>query len=767
MAVVYGSFVTGTEALTVQNSFNYQFRLYLDYSYTQDIEKNQTTITSKIYLQKISNELTTYVFFPGTFTKAIGDSTENFTTQTSIAGSYIAQISSKTRTYTHDNEGKLGNVLLSAKYNGYGPTQTGTYQPQCSVSTTIKIPDIPRASKITSNVNTIDIGSTVKLTIGELNVATYSLKLFYSLNGATEVEVGSVNSGSYDFTVPTSLLQQLPSSTSGTLSMILKTYSGSTLIGSNIVNITVNVSQSVKPTVSLSLEDVGNVPKEWGFWVQGKSRPKGTITATAGEGSSLTDNSYYSTINSNKYYTNPFTATGVLSKAGTTTIISQVTDRRGRTNSTTKNIEVVAYSSPQLISPKVVRCDADGNEQANGTYAKVTFYYKISPLNNKNAGSTIIYWKTKNETSFENSKTLGLSNYEGSQTIVISDYNFLVSNIYDFEVTINDYYTTTKQSLFLKAVKKPQSFRPKGKGVAFNKYATDDGVFEIDEWDLIVNAKAKISENVQVGTLESKNLFNKYDEVGRYYSNYQITENYIRAITELTGQNYSTSISYVLDFEKYKGKTITLSGSWKSNGTVVGAIGIAYLNEAGGIPAWLIPSNTHGTEGKMAESALVPDTMPQIATKIALILYSNAGGASTTGDYVDYYDVQIEEGETKTIFTPHKKYGYNEQNIIPSLEIITNETYNDKPIYRLRKIVGNCPNNTKLAYNTGLKEEYPIVDYKLFATRNNQVLNIPFVALNLSDMIAGYLDNANLISCASNWDASSFYLWIDILYIKN
>ena len=30
MAVVYGSFVTGTEALTVQNSFNYQFRLYLD-----------------------------------------------------------------------------------------------------------------------------------------------------------------------------------------------------------------------------------------------------------------------------------------------------------------------------------------------------------------------------------------------------------------------------------------------------------------------------------------------------------------------------------------------------------------------------------------------------------------------------------------------------------------------------------------------------------------------------------------------------------------
>lgn len=767
MAVVYGSFVTGTEALTVQDSFNYQYRLYLDYSYTQDIEKNQTTITSKIYLQKISDELTTYVSFPSSFTKTIGDSTENFTTQTSIAGSYIVQISSKTRTYTHDNEGKLGNVLLSAKYNGYGPTQTGTYQPQCSVSTTIKIPDIPRASKITSNVNTIDIGSTVELTIGELNVATYSLKLFYSLNGATEVEVGSVNSGSYDFTVPNVLLNQLPSSTSGTLSMILKTYSGSTLIGSNSVNITVNVSQSVKPTISLSLEDVGNVPKEWGFWVQGKSSPKGTITATAGEGSSLTDNPYYSTINSNKYYTNPFTATGVLSNAGTTTIISQVTDRRGRTNSTTKNIEVVEYSSPQLISPKVVRCDADGNEQAKGTYAKVTFYYKISPLNNKNAGSTIIYWKTKNETSFENSKTLGLSNYEGSQTIVISDYNFLVSNIYDFEVTINDYYTTTKQSLFLKIVKKPQSFRPKAKGVAFNKYATDDGVFEIDEWDLIVNAKAKISENVQVGTLESKNLFNKYANNYVYYSNLIVTDEYIRASTTLTGTNYSTYVRIDLEMEQLLGKTITLSGRYQSNGTVRGHMKLRFSDDSNNVLGTDLLPDSGGISNTVEITGTIPSVAPAGATKLVLILYSNAGGASTAGDYVDYYDVMIEEGKTKTTFTPHKKYGYNEQNIIPTLEMITNETYNDKPIYRLRKIVGNCPNNTKLAYNTGLKEEYPIVDYKLFATRNNQVLNIPFVALNLSDMIAGYLDNANLISCASNWDASSFYLWIDILYIKN
>lgn len=150
----------------------------------------------------------------------------------------------------------------------------------------------------------------------------------------------------------------------------------------------------------------------------------------------------------------------------------------------------------------------------------------------------------------------------------------------------------------------------------------------------------------------SKNLFNKYGFNEKYNSSLTITDDYIRTITTLSGNGYYTYVRIYLDVNDLLGKTITVSGTWKSNGTVYGNIRLLYRDDNGNNKGTIL-EGTASLDGSIDKTVTIPSTLPNGATKIALLLYSNAGQSSVNGDYVDYYDIMVEEGSQKTSYEPY------------------------------------------------------------------------------------------------------------------
>lgn len=92
-----------------------------------------------------------------------------------------------------------------------------------------------------------------------------------------------------------------------------------------------------------------------------------------------------------------------------------------------------------------------------------------------------------------------------------------------------------------------------------------------------------------------------------------------------------------------------------------------------------------------------------------------------------------------------------------------------KKEYGLRKNLGALPDSTRTTYNTGLSSSYKITKYQLFAKRrgDEQLLSIPFINLQNTHYLSGYLDNANLISVMTDTDFSGYDLIIEVYYTKS
>lgn len=103
-------------------------------------------------------------------------------------------------------------------------------------------------------------------------------------------------------------------------------------------------------------------------------------------------------------------------------------------------------------------------------------------------------------------------------------------------------------------------------------------------------------------------------------------------------------------------------------------------------------------------------------------------------------------------------------NIVDGDRYESHISLNGTNVAGLRKNLGKLPNNSNTTYSTGLSTDYKIADYDLYAIKGNQTLKLPFLALNLNNKIAGYLDDANTVSVSTNWDASEYDLWIDIKF---
>ena len=412
---------------------NSRYSLTCEYSFTQNVSANTSTITAKVYLN--GNGYTTT---SSHWSCVINGTTVTSNKSASIGGKTL--LGSKTWTVNHASDGTCKTTISFSYKNGL--SSAGTYTTKTgSGSASITLTTIPRGSTISLNRTSATIGSdaiTVSLSRASSSY-THKVQLYFGSYSALLAEgIGT----SYTFTPNISLCSQIPNATSGTATIKVQTMNGSTWIAETNKTITLNVPSSVVPTIG-SVAATGN-NLLGGIYVAGKSTVTAKINSAAGAYGS-TIKSY--SINGAGISSSSSSATSSVLGAGSYTITGKVTDSRGRTASKSTSITVHSYYAPSL-SIDLYRCNSDGTRNDSGTYARVYINQSTHNIGNANVNAKQykIDWKKASSTSWT---TLldwtNISGYEDKWTHDLgSGWDNTVT--YDVRVSIRDSYNTVSAS---------------------------------------------------------------------------------------------------------------------------------------------------------------------------------------------------------------------------------------------------------------------------------------------------------------------------------
>ena len=345
------------------------YALQVDWSQTQDVSNNQSTITCKLYL---INDWSLSISGRSTNTCVINGTSQTFTSPAiSSTGTHL--LGTVSQNVPHNSDGTK-SVMISASFK-IQATLSGTYYDSIDASASVTLNSIARASSVSMGAGTMGTASTI--TISRASSA-FTHTLTYAFGTATGTIATKTTATSVSWTPPLSLASQIPKAVTGTGTITCTTYNGNTSVGSKTCTLKLTVPASVKPTIS-SLTAVrvdGSVPGTWGIYVQSKS--KATLTINGAVGSYGSAISSYSITGGGYTSTAASFTTGFLNTPGTITFTATVTDSRGRVSEAkTVSITVQAYSPPAFLSFESQRCLSTGAISDEGTYVRglVKFQY--------------------------------------------------------------------------------------------------------------------------------------------------------------------------------------------------------------------------------------------------------------------------------------------------------------------------------------------------------------------------------------------------------
>lgn len=342
------------------------------------------------------------------------------------------------------------------------------------------------ATQPSLSVSTVEMGKSVTINTPAVNNA-YRHTLRYAFGGASGTIATGIAS-SVSWTPPVSLANQIPSATAGSGTIYCDTYSGSTLLGTKSVSITLTVPGSVVPSAGTLSAALAEDTSGTGLYVKGMGKAKLTLSGASGAyGSSITS---YTITGGGWAATNGALTTGTLASAGNITFTATVTDSRGRKASTTRTISVIDYTKPGVAVCDVYRCDADGNRKKAGTYFAVEINASYSAITGNTLSITARY-KKQSESSYGTA-----ANVTNNGKTVLGGGNIGASTTYDVLVTVADKYNSLSIPRTLSTKSVLQSFK-RSAGAAIGKVA------ELANW-LDVAWNTRIRGNLQVdGTIST------------------------------------------------------------------------------------------------------------------------------------------------------------------------------------------------------------------------------------------------------------------------
>lgn len=357
----------------------------------------------------------------------------------------------------HNGDGtKTVGIKISVGLNagGYGSSM---------VAFDLPLPTIARASTVNDVTGTL--GSAMTININRKNSAfKHTVKYnFGSLSGTIATNVDT----SVSWTPPLNLATAMPNKTSDWGNITVETYSGSSKIGSATCRLTLNVPDSVKPTLgSITLTDsnatVKNLLNTANTFAQVMSNVKVTFNSASGAYGS-TISSYRAEIVGKNQSTNSNNGfLGMMNFNGTVTIRATVTDSRGRTsNAVDVEVTVINYFTPQ-VSFTLQRSGS------SSTTLTVTRNARIAPLTvgGKQKNKMIISFKYKEHSATNYTTDTGsaggtwttIDNLTNSRANLAATFSTLKT--YDIIGKIEDAFTSYEFLATVGTEKFPIAIRP-------------------------------------------------------------------------------------------------------------------------------------------------------------------------------------------------------------------------------------------------------------------------------------------------------------------
>lgn len=443
---------------------------------SQSIANNTSTVAWKLLL-----ETTTDGHINSTASKdwsvTINGTTYKDTNTVGIADNDTKTLASGNVTIAHNADGsKTFNYSATQEFD---ITFSGSHIGSRSITGSAILPTISRASQPscvtwpdhTQNVG--EFGDTISIHMNR-NSSDFTHTVRYQFGTSSGTIATGVGTGT-TWTIPLSLMNLLPTALKGSGTIYVDTYNGKTLVGTKYCGFTATVPASIKPTVSMKLEDVSGVGTTYGSPVQGLSKIKVTVNTTEAYSSPIA--AYAISIDGLNYSAAEFT-TKALSKSGDSPVTVEVTDGRGRSATTSYTMKVQAYARPNISLLTVHRCDEDGTENEQGEYVKATFAATITSLSSKNTAAYKLRYKKSTDTSYTE---ITLANLANAYTVSGASYIFEAdsNHSYDIELAASDRHYTTVRSTSASTAFMLMNFSADGRSIGLLKAAEKAGAIDV------------------------------------------------------------------------------------------------------------------------------------------------------------------------------------------------------------------------------------------------------------------------------------------------
>lgn len=494
--------------------YNGHYHLYMAIKVnSQNANTNQSNVTVTMYAKSDSSSYGAYnLDASGNTVKMTvnGSQVISKTMAMDFRNRATVNLGSWTGNISHGADGKK-TLACSGSFSISG----SSYLSNGSISCSIVLDQIPRATKPTLSASTVALGSAVTIGIAPA-VSTWTHNLYYRVGTGSWVRFATGVKSNYAWAVPLAIADNFPSATSGTITIGVNTYNGSTLIGgTQTINLNITIPASVAPSVSsVSVSEREQPIQLFGAgYVQGKSRFLVNSSASGAYGSWITG--YRFDVGSQSYTntSNSYEMQETVRDSGTVTIKVTVTDSRGRTASRSITVSVLPYSVPQITGFDCSRCgDAKGTVNNSGEFLKVYMAFSVSSLNNNNTGKYKLEYCQTGASSWT-ALTSGDS-YSYSGTFISSTALLNSANSYKVRLTVWDSFTSSVIVREVGTAVRLLSYIVKKTAIAIGKIPEKDSTFEV-ALETVFNRYASFMSGVGIaGDLKAYGNINANRDIG-------------------------------------------------------------------------------------------------------------------------------------------------------------------------------------------------------------------------------------------------------------
>lgn len=300
-----------------------------------------------------------------------------------VKNGYSEVLATGTKTITHNTDGTgscaaAAYVLVAGGGDGVSP---GRAPSSGTLGGTLQLTTIPRASTATVP-STYTIGSAGTAIAVSAASSAFTHRLKFTCGSQTQTVNLAAGVTSYTWTPAASTWgPQFPTQTSRSVTVLLETLSGGTVIGSNSYTTTLKIPDSWAPSVTATLSQYSTNAFMAGkaFYVAGYSAIRAAIAGTLGD--SYTSIASYTIAGAwSKTVTTTAASTtqtsGVIASSGSKTTTITIKDARGRTGTWSGSVTFLAYAIPAITALTYERGTYSGGAWtagSSGTDLRITF----------------------------------------------------------------------------------------------------------------------------------------------------------------------------------------------------------------------------------------------------------------------------------------------------------------------------------------------------------------------------------------------------------